>query len=190
LTTEEKKDVKYTTLHAGAIVSIEVPKRAERKKIDVDGSPMEYLHWAVALPILPALPNNSDAGAEHKPVGLVNIHLITSDQSLVNTKIRARVEVKMKMTQINRPFIFIDLFPVDPAKRPTRRLVVLSDDYLQLAHWDVFPAPNMRGYVALISPDEKLVQTNQPAVGSSRKVVSSSHFRRDRGTPVDADMAS
>jgi hypothetical protein len=51
----------------------------------------------------------------------------------------------------------VNYHPVDKAEQPTHRLVIIDDTFEQKDEWLVFQSPNMRGYVALIGPDEKLV---------------------------------
>jgi hypothetical protein len=132
----------YETLHSGSIVSIQLPKNITQKQVkDDEGNIIaEYLHWGVNL-----------------PGGVVNAHVYASDLSLANITIRARVEVMVKTTETGRKFILVNYHPVDKSERPTHRLVVIDDTFEQKNEWLLFPAPNMRGYVALIGPDEKLV---------------------------------
>ncbi len=139
---DEQNNVSYETIHDGAIVSIQLPKKVTlRQKLDTDDNvEVEYLHWGVNL-----------------PGGVVNSHVHASDMSLANTKIRARVEVMIKTTESGREFILVNYHPVDKSEKPTHRLVVLDNSFFQKDEWLVFPAPNLRGYVALIGPDEKLV---------------------------------
>lgn len=142
MNTTEQRIVSHETLHASAIISIKLPKNVSQgqAKDSHENVLAEYLHWAVNL-----------------PGGMVNVFVHSTDTSLANTTIRARVEVKVKTTVTGRQFIFVDLYPVDEAERPTHRLVVIEEKVEQKAEWLVFPAPNLRGYVALIGPDEKLV---------------------------------
>lgn len=142
LTTTEQTSVSYETIHQGAIVSIRLPKAVTlRQKLDADGNvEVEYLHWGVNL-----------------PGGVVNSHVMSTDMALANTTVRARVEVMVKTTQTGRKFILVNYYPVDKADQPTHRLVIIDDTFQQNDDWLVFSAPNMRGYVALIGPDEKLV---------------------------------
>ncbi len=142
ISTTEQTLVSYETLHSGAIVSIQLPKNVTFKQVKDDNDVVaEYLHWAVPL-----------SG------GLVNLHVHSADIALANTTVRARVEVKVKTTSGGRRFVFVDLYPIDKAERPTHRLVIINDTFDKKDDWLVFPAPNLRGYVALIGPDEKLVQ--------------------------------
>ena len=163
LTTNEQTKVSYETLHSGAIVSIQLPKKVTKKqKLDADGNvEVEYLHWGVNL-----------------PGGVVNSHVHASDMSLANTTIRARVEVMVKTTETGRKFVLVNYHPVGKSEQPTHRLVVLDDTFEQKEDWLVFPAPNLRGYVALIGPEEKLVPPSivkaipTPIVGKQRRAPS------------------
>lgn len=139
----EQTNVSYETLHSGAIVSIQLPKKVTlRQKLDVDGNvELEYLHWGVNL-----------------PGGVINSHVMSTDLALANTTIRARAELQVKTTETGRKFLLVNYHPLDKEEQPTHRLVVVDDTFEQKEDWLVFPAPNMRGYVALIGPGEKLVQ--------------------------------
>ena len=70
----------------------------------------------------------------------------------------ARAELQVKTTETGRKFLLVNYHPLDKEEQPTHRLVVVDDTFEQKEDWLVFPAPNMRGYVALIGPGEKLVQ--------------------------------
>jgi hypothetical protein len=159
----EQKTVSYKTLHDGSIVSIQLPKKVTlRQKLDAAGTvEVEYLHWGVNL-----------------PGGVVNAHVYATDMAPAGTTIRARVEVMVKTTETGREFILVNFHPVDKAERPTHKLVILDNAFEQKADWLVFPAPNMRGFVALIGPDEKLVppmkqqECRQPVVGKQQRAPS------------------
>ena len=125
-------------------MSVKLPKKVTFGQATApDGTVLaEFLHWPVTL-----------------PGGIVNMFVHTADKSLAGTTVRLRVEVKIKTADEGRKFIFVDLHPVDMAIRPTHRLCVIQDIYEQMPDWLVFPAPGMQGIVALIGPDEKLVQS-------------------------------
>ena len=132
----------YNTIHEGAIVSIQLPKGVTLRSVtDAEENVLAtYLHWTVNL-----------LG------GLVNMHVHSDDMSLANTIIRARVELKIKTTENGRQFLMVDFYPVDKSLAPTHKLVVLRDSFNQQEHWEVFPTPGMRGFAALIEPNEKLI---------------------------------
>ena len=158
----EQAAVSYETLHDGAIVSIQLPKKVTlRQKLDADGNvEVEYLHWAVNL-----------------PGGVVNAHVYSTDMALANTTIRARADVVVKTTETGRKFIFVNYHPVDKAEQPTHKLIIMPNNFEQLDHWQVFPAPNMRGFVALIGPNERLVQPTPVGAPQAAPV------RKDRRAP-------
>lgn len=160
LTTQN--NVSYETINDGAIVSIQLPKKVTlRQKLDVDGNvELEYLHWGVNL-----------------PGGVVNTHVVSTDLALANTTIRARVELQVKTTETGRKFLLVNYHPVDKEEQSTHRLVVVDDTFEQKEDWLVFPAPNMRGFVALIGPDEKLVSPAPARAPQAAPV------RKDRRAP-------
>ncbi len=161
MTTEQTK-VSYETLHSGAIVSIQLPKKVALRQVkdSDDNVVVEYLHWGGNL-----------------PGGVINSHVMSTDLYLANTTIRARVELQVKTTETGHKFLLVNYHPVDKKEQPTHRLVVVDDTFEQKEEWLVFPAPNMRGFVALIGPDEKLVP---PAAARAPQAAP---VRKDRRAP-------
>ena len=132
----------YNTIHEGSIVSIQLPKVVTLRSVtDAEENVLAtYLHWTVNM-----------------PGGVVNMHVHSDDMTIANTTIRARVELKIKTTENGRQFLMVDFYPVDKGLAPTHKLVVLPDSFEQQEHWEVFPTPGMRGFAALIEPNEKLI---------------------------------
>lgn len=129
-------------LHADAIVSYQLPKNTQLRSMTLeDGKVLEYIQFHTNL-----------------PGGVVNIFVHSSDLTLSGTTIRARAEIREKKLANDRSFLYIDLHLVDKAEVPTHKLVVLSSDFPRQDHWVVFDTPgSIRGFIALIAPEEKLV---------------------------------
>lgn len=151
--------IEHKLLHGSAIVTIKIPKNLSevRTLTDTDENIIAvYQQYPINL-----------------PGGVVNVFLQSEDTSLAGTTIRARLEVMMKTTESDREFIFVNLHPVDKSEQPTHRLVVLDHSFAQSESWEIFPAPNMRGYVALMGPDEKVPERNTakgPVASKQRRV--------------------
>ena len=157
-------------LHSGAIVSYQLPKNTRLSSISLDdGSSLEFIQFATNL-----------------PGGVVNIFVHSNDLALSGMTIRARVEIREKRLANDRSFLYVDLYPVDMAEAPTHKLVVLSREFSRQDHWVVFDTPgSIRGFIALIEPEEKLVPPATKYRDSKVPVVSKQ--RRAPGSTQQSD---
>lgn len=136
------KSVSYETLHSGAIVSIRLPKGLSPiKTIDgKDDSVIKFQQYSICL-----------------PGGVVNVQVHTDKSQVPGRLIQARVEIILKTTEYGRKFILINLHPVAAAEIVTNRLVVLDNQHEQGEGWEIFPTPNLDGFVALMEPEGKVL---------------------------------